>query len=173
VPACCSRTFFDYSLDEIAGLVDSTVGGVKAALKRGRLKLAALDEKPKAEGVANPELSKLLHLYVERFNLRDWDGVRELISADARLRVANCFAGRMADSPYLVEYERGAFTWKMAVGQVDGETVLLVLHAGAAGWAPHWAVRLDYTGDRIVRIRDYLDCPWSLEVADSVTFESH
>ena len=40
---------------------------------------------------------ELLGLYVERFNRRDRDGVRELASADARLRVADCFAGRLAD----------------------------------------------------------------------------
>lgn len=35
------KDVFDYSLEEIADLVDSTVGGVKAALNRGRTKLAA------------------------------------------------------------------------------------------------------------------------------------
>src|SRR5215468_10806761 len=35
------KDVFDYSLEEIAELVDSTVGGVKAALNRGRAKLAA------------------------------------------------------------------------------------------------------------------------------------
>jgi len=35
------KDVFDYSLEEIAALVDSTVGGVKAALNRGRSKLAA------------------------------------------------------------------------------------------------------------------------------------
>ena len=35
------KDVFDYSLEEIAALVDSTVGGVKAALNRGRIKLAA------------------------------------------------------------------------------------------------------------------------------------
>src|SRR5262245_1936199 len=34
------KDVFDYSLEEIAPLVDSTVGGVKAALNRGRTKLA-------------------------------------------------------------------------------------------------------------------------------------
>src|SRR5215469_7078058 len=35
------KDIFDYSLEEIAELVDSTVGGVKAALSRGRAKLAS------------------------------------------------------------------------------------------------------------------------------------
>lgn len=32
---------------------------------------------------------RLLRLYVERFNRQDWDGLREPISADARLLVAD------------------------------------------------------------------------------------
>src|SRR5262249_10509886 len=35
------KDVFAYSLEEVAELVDSTVGGVKAALNRGRTKLAA------------------------------------------------------------------------------------------------------------------------------------
>ena len=46
---------------------------------------------------------------------RDWDGLRTLISADARLRVANCYAGRVAGAPYLMEYERATIRWRMAL----------------------------------------------------------
>jgi len=35
------KDVFDYSLEETAELVDTTVGGVKAALSRGRMKLAS------------------------------------------------------------------------------------------------------------------------------------
>jgi len=42
---------------------------------------------------ANPELTQVLQLYVERFNRRDWNGLRELIAADARLRVADALLG--------------------------------------------------------------------------------
>src|SRR5438876_1517452 len=83
------KDVFDYSLEEIAELVDSTVGGVKAALHRGRSKLV---ERPTDIPPAHTQTSKdlaLLHLYVERFNRRDWDGLRELISADARLQGAD------------------------------------------------------------------------------------
>jgi RNA polymerase sigma-70 factor (ECF subfamily) len=38
------KDVFDYTLEEIAELVNSTVGGVKAALSRGRSKLAASPE---------------------------------------------------------------------------------------------------------------------------------
>jgi RNA polymerase sigma-70 factor (ECF subfamily) len=165
------KDVFDYSLDEIADLVDSTVGGVKAALNRGRSKLAMLGDQPKPERTPDPELSRLLNLYVERFNRRDWDGVRELISADARLRVANCFAGRLADSPYFSEYERAQFPWRMAVGEVDGETMVIMLHKGADGWTPASAVRVTVVGGRVERIVDYVKCPWMLSVAASVAVE--
>src|SRR6516162_6336100 len=81
------KDVFDYTLEEIAELVDSTVGGVKAALNRARTKLAASSPPTPSVQSANPELAQIMQLYVDRFNRRDWDGVRELISADARLNV--------------------------------------------------------------------------------------
>src|SRR5215467_3977165 len=98
------KDVFDYSLEEIAELVDSTIGGVKAALKRGRTKLATAPAPTKPSRTTNPELMRLLQLYVERFNHHDWDGLRELITADAQLRVADAFAGPLANSPYFSNY---------------------------------------------------------------------
>jgi RNA polymerase sigma-70 factor (ECF subfamily) len=165
------KDVFDYSLDEIADLVDSTVGGVKAALHRGRVKLAALPFVPETKPAASPETLKLLRLYVDRFNRHDWDGVRELASADAGLRVADCFAGRLADSPYFVEYERRSIPWRMALGKVDGETVVMILRDDAAGLTPFSAIRLGVAGNRIAHIADYVKSPWVLDAADSVTVE--
>ena len=65
------KDVFEYSLEEISELVGSTVGGVKSALKRGRMKLASTPEPAKEELGVSPEISKLLQLYVERFNRRD------------------------------------------------------------------------------------------------------
>ena len=90
------KDVFDYSLEEVADLVGSTVGGVKSALKRGRTKLAALPAQSPRSRTENAEIDGLLHLYEDRFNRRDWDGLRELISADARLRVADRFTGRLS-----------------------------------------------------------------------------
>ena len=98
------KDVFEYSLEEIAELVDSTVGGVKAALNRGRSKLESLQDQPAAPRVSTPENKQILQLYVDRFNRRDWDGLRELISADARLLVADRFSGRLADAGYFGVY---------------------------------------------------------------------
>ncbi len=166
------KDVFDYSLEEVAELVDSTVGGVKAALNRGRSKLAALPPAstppPRA---ANPEMSRLLHLYVERFNQRDWDGLRKLITADARLRVADRFAGPLIDAPYFGRYERMTTPWRMAVGEADGQPAVIRLRQDNGGWMPYSIIRVDTTGDRITRVVDYAHCPWVLPALTSVVVE--
>jgi RNA polymerase sigma-70 factor, ECF subfamily len=174
------KDVFDYSLEEIAELVDSTVGGMKAALVRGRAKLTELHEGPglqRSSGVEkstswpvrNDELSRLLHLYMDRFNRRDWDGLRDLIAADARLCVADRFAGRLVDSPYFGRYERWSVAWRLTVGELDGEPTLFILQRDAGDWTPTALVRLDVEDGRITRITDYSHCPWILPSAASLT----
>jgi RNA polymerase sigma-70 factor (ECF subfamily) len=164
------KDVFDHSLEEIADLVGSTVGGVKAALSRGRAKLAVLPTEPavRSEPRQDPQLARLLSRYVELFNRRDWDGVRALTSADAQLQVSDCFRGRLSQSPYFIEYEKGRMNWTMAIGAVDGETMLLVLHRGESGWKPAYPVRVEATGGVINHISDYYACPWLISMADTV-----
>jgi len=162
------KDVFDYSLEDIAEFIDSTVGGVKAALHRGRLKLATLPQRTAPPRAKSAEVARLLHLYVERFNQRDWDGVRELIAADARLLVADRFAGRLADSPYFGNYERAPVPWRLAVGEVDGEPQIILLHRHADGWAPHSAIHAEITRNRITRVADFWHTPWILQAATSV-----
>ena len=163
------KDVFDYSLEEIAELVDSTVGGVKAALNRARTKLAESSPQANSARNASPELKQIMQLYVDRFNRRDWDGVRELTSADARLNVAERFAGKFADAPYFFNYERWPWPWKLALGELDGEPVVIVLRRGADTWTPHSAIRFDFVGKRIERIVDYVHCPWVISAATTVT----
>jgi len=167
------KDVFDYSLEEIGELVDSTVGGVKAALNRARTKLAAAPAPSKTPRSLNPELTILMKLYVDRFNRRDWDGVRELISADARLTVADAFVGKLADAPYFRNYERFSMPWKLAMGDVDGEPVVIILQRGADTWTPYSLVRLSVIGQHIDRVTDYVHCPWVISMADSVTVVAH
>jgi len=163
------KDVFDYSLEEIAELVDSTVGGVKAALNRARTKLAGSSPLAMSARSASPELKRIMQLYVDCFNRRDWDGVRQLTSADASLTVAERFAGKLVDAPYFANYERWPWPWKLEVGEVDGEPVVIILQRGADTWTAHSAIRLDVIDQRIERIVDYIHCPWVLPAATTVT----
>ena len=162
------KDVFDYSLEEIAELVDSTVGGVKAALNRARTKLAESSPQVITSRTVSPELRRVMQLYVERFNRRDWDGVRELVSADARLNVAERFAGKFAEAPYFFNYDRWPWAWKLALGEVDGEPVVIILRRGADTWTPHSVIRFDVSGESFTRIVDYIHCPWVLPGASTV-----
>src|SRR3954451_6908997 len=159
------KDVFDYSLEEIAELVGSTVGGVKAALHRGRSKLPASPEPRAPRPAKDPDEARLLHLYVERFNRRDWDGLRELIAADARLRVADRFTGTFGDTPYFFNYGRWPEPWRLVVGEVDGEAVIVTHIERDGEWKPEAAIRLEFAGQLVTGITDYLHCPWILTPA--------
>jgi len=164
------KDVFDYSLEEIADLVDSTVGGVKAALNRGRSKLATLAtvRTSPPRRAESGETTQLLELYVDRFNRRDWDGLRELITADARVRIADRFAGLLSASPYFGRYDRLTSRWHLSLGQLDGELVVIALRHVQDGWVPEGIVRLLRSGRRIVGIVDYTHCPWILSAVGSI-----
>jgi RNA polymerase sigma-70 factor (ECF subfamily) len=161
------KDVFDYSLEETATLVESTVGGVKAALSRGRGKLASLPPAPPRRPVT-PDTERLLRLYVEHFNQQDWDGLRTLIAADARLRVADGFSGTLASSPYFGRYATVPVPWRMAAGEVDGEPAMIILNQHDGQWLPRSAARLELTGDRVTRISDFWHITWLFDAADSV-----
>ena len=172
------KDVFEYSLEEIAELVDSTVGGVKAALNRGRSKLASLENRAALETRSGaprataPEQKQILRLYVERFNRRDWDGLRELISADARLLVADRYSGSFADGGYLGVYSRMTVTWRLTVGEVDSEPSIILLNLRNGAWGIEGIIRLDVGADgRIERISDYQHCPWVLAAGSVVVRE--
>jgi len=163
------KDVFDYTLEEIAELVDSTVGGVKAALNRARTKLSASSPAAKPARSASPELQKVMQLYVDRFNRRDWDGVRELISADARLNVIDRFAGKFADAPYFFNYNNWPWTWKLASGEIEGESVIIILQRGADTWTTYSVIRMSVVDGQVERIVDYIHCPWLISTAESLS----
>src|SRR6266404_2453816 len=68
-----------YSLREIGGITDSSIPAVKAALHRGRARLRELALEP--EDLSSPVMAEadraLLTFYVDRFNARDFDAIRD------------------------------------------------------------------------------------------------
>jgi RNA polymerase sigma-70 factor (ECF subfamily) len=163
------KDVFDYTIDEIADLVESTPGGVKAALHRGREKLA--NAPPPAAKRARDRLStptrRLLELYVERFNRQDWDGLRDLIAADATLRVADRYEGLILESPYFSRYADLPAPMHAMIGDVDGEAVVAL--SLEPGGAPRALVRVSFNEERIAAIEDFKHCPWVIAAAGHVS----
>ena len=132
-----------------------------------------MNERSAAPRGPTPENREILRLYVERFNRQDWDGLRELISADARLLVADRYAGSFADGGYLGVYSRMPVTWRLALGEVDGEPAIVLLLFRDGAWAIEGVIRVDLGADgRIQRIADYQHCPWLLTAGSIIVGES-
>jgi RNA polymerase sigma-70 factor, ECF subfamily len=158
------KDVLQYQLSEVAEVVESTVGGVKAALSRGRAKLRTLHAAP-SQVELDDRQQKLLGAYVEFFNRRDWQGLRQLIRADATLDVVDRFVGRMDGANYFGNYAALSWEWKLSLGRVDGEPVILHWKRFGADWRPHAAIRLWWQGDKVVRIKDYLHVDYLLRDA--------
>ena len=66
----------------------------------------------------------------------------------------------------------GSMPWKLAMGDVDGEPVVIILQRGVDTWTPYSIVRLSVIG-QIDHVVDYVHCPWVVSMADSVTVVAH
>src|SRR5262249_38853736 len=79
-----------YSLDEIGGIAGSSLAAVKAALHRGREGLRAAvvapDDRP-PPALSDGERARLSD-YVERFNSRDFDALRDMLAEDVQVELA-------------------------------------------------------------------------------------
>jgi RNA polymerase sigma-70 factor (ECF subfamily) len=159
------KDVLDYSLAEVADVVDSTVGGVKAALHRGRAKLREGYEEPSRRAL-DPSERELLQAYVDCFNRRDWPALHRLVALDARLEVVEATTGgKLRESPYLTNYAALSWEWKLSLARVDGEPLIVHWKKVGDAWRPHAAIRLWWQGGQVVRIRDYVHVDYLLRDA--------
>ncbi|MEO8451242.1 MAG: sigma-70 family RNA polymerase sigma factor [Gemmatimonadota bacterium] len=155
------KDVLDYRLAEIADVVDSTLGGVKAALHRGRAKLRLLHQAPSAVEL-DREQRRLLDEYLDRFNRRDWDALRRLIRADARVELVGVKEFTLLDAPYLQNYAALPWEWKLSVARVDGEPLVVHWRKVGPDWVPFAAIRIWWRDGQVVRIRDYIHVEYLL-----------
>jgi RNA polymerase sigma-70 factor (ECF subfamily) len=158
------KDVLDWQLAEVAAVVDSTVGGVKAALHRGRYKLRALHRAP-TQADLDQEQRRLLLAYVDCFNRQDWDALRRLVRDDARLEVVGETEGSLRDIGYFRTYSGLPWEWKLSLARVDDETLIVHWRRSGAEWRPMSAIRLWFQDGKVARIRDYAHAEYLLEGA--------
>jgi len=163
------RDVLDFSVEEIAQMLDLSVPAVKGLLQRGRQRLAEIAREPgdtRAPQLAPAERARL-ESYVARFNAHDFDAVRAMLAEDVRLDLVNRLQlrGRDEVAPYFGRYDT-ATHWRCAVGIVDGKPAVLMLDAQDGDGRPLYFVTLQWRGDEIVAIRDFLFARYVLDSAE-------
>jgi RNA polymerase sigma-70 factor, ECF subfamily len=164
-----------YALDEIAGVTALTIPAVKASLHRGRARLRELAREPDdmpPPGLDAADRSRLAN-YVDRFNARDFDAIREMLADEVKLELVN--RRRLNGLPEVGRYFHNYNTtddWELVAGFVDRRPAILVRDPRdpAGGWT--YFMLLEWAGDAVANIRDFRYAAYATEGAELVTLGS-
>ena len=158
-----------YSLEEIGDVIDSSIPAVKAALNRGRARLRELAQEPDDRPLpvlAEPQRS-LLTAYVDRFNARDFDAIRNMLADEVGLELVNKtrMNGKSEVGKYFSNYAL-VHDWLLVPGFVDRRPAILVRDPSDASGAPTYFMLLDWAGSQLIRIIDFRNARYAAEGAE-------
>jgi RNA polymerase sigma-70 factor (ECF subfamily) len=159
-----------YSLHEIGGIAGMSVAAVKAALHRGRVRLRELGAEPDDPPltVLTEPQRVLLAAYVDRFNARDFDAIRDMLADEVRLELVarTRLVGRTEVGGYLHNYA-ATDDWRFAPGLVEGRPAVLVTRPGDPSDRPAYFILLEWERDRVTAIRDFRYAPYAIDGAET------
>ena len=163
------KDVLDYSLAEISEILNRSVPEIKAVLHRGRARLRELAAAPPAgdKFVFSKEKKDLLDRYVELFNARDFDGVRELLADEARLDLvgrARLSGATQIQTKYFGNYAAKT-DWRFARGAVENKPAILVYDPQENRDAPDYFILLETEENKVTHIRDFRYAKYVIEGA--------
>ena len=169
------KDVFDFSIDDVAGLLSTTPGAIKSALHRGRGKLAEPEEP-----APNPVERAVLDELCNAFNARDLDRVTALLLESAVVEYPGVVVeyGREAarngtlhgalfgcDDPAVLAAAAPGHRLLMTmpprceVRVHRGEPVMLCWWLDEGVDSVRGVIRVELEGDRISRMRTYMHSP--------------
>jgi RNA polymerase sigma-70 factor (ECF subfamily) len=158
-----------HSLEEVASITGASEAAAKSALQRGRVRLREFAREP--ADVSLPALSNgmraRLTTYVEGFKIGDFDTVRAMLADDVKLDLVAKLRkqGKSEVGEYYAAYA-AAKRWAYAAGVVDGRAAMLVYDREISLGTPAYFVALDFDGDRLVSIHDFLYARYAMDGVD-------
>src|ERR1700733_11520811 len=163
------KDVLDHSLEEVASITGASEAAAKSALQRGRVRLREFAKEP--ADVSLPMLSDRMRArlttYVEGFKIGDFDTVRAMLADDAKLPLVAKLQkqGNAEVREYYTAYA-AAKQWAYAAGVVDGRAAMLVYDREISLGTPAYFVALDFDGDRVVSIHDFLYARYAMDGVD-------
>ena len=111
----------------------------------------------------------LLAGYIERFNARDFDAVRDMLADEVRLDLVSRSRriGRNNVAKYFENYS-ALRDWQLVGGLVDRRPAVQVRDPDDASGAPIYFVVLQWADQRLVTIRDFRYARYAMEGAELV-----
>ncbi|WP_082930511.1 RNA polymerase sigma factor [Rhizobium bangladeshense] len=158
-----------YSLREICSITGVTLPALKALLHRGRIRLrdVAADPVERLLPVLSAAEKELLAFYIDRFNARDFDALRQRLADDVKADLVGevVMHGRSQVSSYFGNYSRED-RWRLGAGLIEGHPAVLVFEQGPNSSHPAYFVLLNWAGDMLHTIRDFRYAQYAMEAAD-------
>jgi RNA polymerase sigma-70 factor (ECF subfamily) len=158
-----------HSLEEVASITGASEAAAKSALQRGRVRLREIAKEP--ADVSLPMLSDVMRArlikYVEGFKTGDFDTVRAMLADDVKLDLVATLRkqGKSEVGEYYGAYA-AAEQWAFAAGVVDGRAAMLVYDRDVSLETPAYFVALDFVGDRVVSVHDFLYARYAMDGID-------
>lgn len=155
-----------HSLEEISMITGASEPAAKSALQRGRSRLRALAAEP--ADIDLPLLPEAMRArlvaYVDGFRIGDFDSVRAMLAEDVKLDLVARLKkqGKSEVGEYYARYA-AASQWAFAAGTIDNHPAMLVYDRTVSLETPAYFVALDFKGDRIGGIRDFLFARYTME----------
>jgi RNA polymerase sigma-70 factor (ECF subfamily) len=162
-----------YSLEDMHGVMNTSIPAIKAALHRGRERLRTLADEPDdapPPALADAERNRLA-TYIERFNARDVDTLRTMLAEDVRLDLVayRRIDGKPGVSNYFTNYAK-VDDWHLTPGLVEGRAAALVSDPNNPSAPPAYFILLNWSKDGLMTIRDFRYAQYAMEGAAFVTF---
>jgi RNA polymerase sigma-70 factor (ECF subfamily) len=158
-------------LQEICEATGMTLPAVKAALHRGRTRLRELADKPDEPPptILDEADRRRLAAYVERFNARDFEALRDLLADEVRLELVGRMEarGRREVGSYFGNYEK-VRGWRFTPALVDGRPAALAREGDSE---PAYFVLLAWARDAVVAIRDFRYARYAMDGAEIVVLD--
>lgn len=169
---------FDFTAAEVAAMIGTTEGAVKAALHRARTSLRGLTAATARARQAARAPNALLQQYMDAFNRRDPDAIAALFHEEAVAELPG-----VAEEMGLAEMRKNSLRetfldprnmWAI-YGEVDGAEVVGILFENQPGlWSLGWVIRLEEVAGRFVRMRSFYFSPELIErAAEQLQVQSH